>query len=63
MFSICGSGTRKLRAITYQAQTGDDAVRYAKAILKHEVIQDKRTDLCLVKFGNGEVFSVVFRDA
>ena len=60
---FCGSEKRKLKAVTYQARSGDDAVRYAKTILKHEVIQDKRPDLCLVKYGNGELLSVVQRDA
>lgn len=53
-----GGDKKKLKAMRRQAQSADHAVSYAKAVLKHVVIQDKSPDLCLVKYQNGKVPSV-----
>ena len=56
---VDGLEKQRLKAITHQAQSADDAVRYAKAFLKYVAVQDKRPNYCLVKYQNGKVISVV----
>lgn len=51
----------RVKPLGFQTETLP-AVRYAKAILKHVAIQDKRPDFCFVKYQNGKVISVVSKD-
>jgi hypothetical protein len=59
--TVGGEEKKRLKRITHIAPSVEDAVKYAKAMLRYTTMEDKKPDQSLVKSQSGKVLDVVRR--